>query len=422
MPPEGTSPGTGRGSDGTWVSGGDRKALLAFVDDAATETMLRDSLSDVTLETFEIERGGIRAAIQALQKIATPRSLIVDVGAEEEPLSALLDLSQVVEPDVRVLVIGTINDLDFYREVTGGLGAREYLPKPLSRDAIVRLFAPVIVGRQVRNQELSGGRVITVTGARGGVGASTIAVNLAWHFGVSRGRHTVLLDPDLHTGTAALYVDAPTGPGLRAALEIPDRIDNLFVERAAQVLKDRLHVLAAQEALSERPECAADAAPRLLAALRRRYNFIVVDVPFHPVPLYRDLLDLASQRVIVFEPTLAGVRDALRLRALHDGQAQMAPTVLLLNRLGMPGGLTLAQVEDGLEGRVDMVIPDLPKRLAAAANLGDPAARQRGFFQIRVEELARLTAFNRLLDSATVPAAGKRRSAKKRVWQIWKKS
>ena len=52
---------------------------------------------------------------------------------------------------------------------------------------------------------------------------------------------------------------------------------------------------------------------RLLEALRRRYNFIVADVPFAPVPVYRDLLDLVDQRVLVMEPTLAAVRDTLRL-------------------------------------------------------------------------------------------------------------
>jgi pilus assembly protein CpaE len=396
--------------------------LLVFVNDAATETVLRESLADAMPETFEVTRGGIRAAIQALRKMPTPRNLIVDISDDDEPLTALLDLSQVVEPDVNVLVVGSITDLDFYREVTRGLGAREYLPKPLTRDMIVRLFTPVIAGRQVAAQELQGGRVITVTGARGGVGASTLAVNLAWHFGVKRGRHTLLLDPDLHTGTAAFYVDAPAGPGLRAALELPDRIDNLFLERAALVLQDRLHVLAGQEPLGERLTFAVDAAPRLLATLRRRYNFIVVDVPSHPLPLYRDFLNLATQRVIILEPTLAGVRDALRLRALHDGQAQLEPTVLLLNRLGMPGGLTQSQVEDALEGKVDMVIPDLPKRLAAAANMGEPEVRKRGFFQIRVEDLARLTAFNRLLDSTTsAPMGAKRRNETKRAWRFWKK-
>ena len=415
-----TQLGDVRESKNAWVPDGDRAMLIAFVTDAASDVTLRDGLSDATPHSFEITRGGIRAAITAMQKTATPRSLIVDVSGEDEPLSALFDLSQVVEPDVHVLVVGEIASLDFYREVTRNMGAVEYLAKPLTRDKVLRLFAPVIVGRPTTAPELDGGRVITVTGARGGVGATSIAVSLAWHFGVERSRHTVLVDPDLQTGTAALYLDAPTGPGLRAALEMPDRIDDLFVERASQVLKDRLHVLAGQEPLIDRPVYALDAAPRLLAALRRRYNFIVVDVPFQPVPLYRDLFDLASQRVIVFEPTLAGIRDALRLRAMHDAQNQSSPTVLVLNRSGMPGCLTPAQVEDALESSAAIIIPDLPKRLSAAANMGEPAILQKTFFRLRVHDLAQLVAFNRLLDSAAAPITGKRQSEKKRGWQVWK--
>lgn len=423
MAADGALPGLPRDPDEPWAGNSDRVALIAFVNEATTEAVLRDSLSDAIPEAIEIARGGIRAAVAAMQKQATPRSLIIDISGVDEPLSALRDLSQVVEPDVKVLVIGEFTDVDFYREVTRGLGAHEYLPKPLTRDMVVRLFIPVIIGQAAAAQDVSGGRVITVTGARGGVGATTIAVNLAWHFGVLRNRHTVLLDPDLHTGSAALFVDAAPGPGLRAALEMPDRIDDLFVERASVTLKDRMHVLAGQEALTDRPACAPDAAPRLLAALRRRYNFIVADVPFQPVPLYRDLLDLATQRVIVFEPTLAGVRDTLRLRALYGKTAQSEKTVLLLNRDGMPGGLTRAQVEDALEGRPDLMIPDLPKRLADAANMGDPATRHRSFFRLRVNDLARLVAFNRLLDSGTAaPPPFKRTADRKRAWQIWKKA
>jgi hypothetical protein len=71
---------------------------------------------------------------------------------------------------------------------------------------------------------------------------------------------------------------------------------------------------------------------------------------------------------------------------------------------------------------VDMAIPDLPKRLAAAANMGEPAIRQSGYFRLRVQDLARLVAFNRLLDSTASPVSTKRREDKKRGWQIWKKA
>ena len=111
------------------------------------------------------------------------------------------------------------------------------------------------------------------------------------------------------------------GPGLRVALEAPERLDCLLAERAAQPAADRLHVLAGEETLAIQPEPRARRRrTALLDALRTRYNFIVADVPFAPVPLYRDLLDLVDQRVLVMEPTLAAVRDTLRLLALPEGR------------------------------------------------------------------------------------------------------
>ncbi|MCG4499138.1 P-loop NTPase, partial [[Clostridium] innocuum] len=73
---------------------------------------------------------------------------------------------------------------------------------------------------------------VTVTGVRGGVGASTVAVNLSWYLGVESKRHTVLLDTDLHRGVCAMMLGVKPGSDLRMALEVPQQIDDLLVERA----------------------------------------------------------------------------------------------------------------------------------------------------------------------------------------------
>ena len=60
---------------------------------------------------------------------------------------------------------------------------------------------------------VQGGGLVIVTGVSGGVGATTLAVNLAGHFGVSMNRHTVILDPDLHLGDASLLLNVKAGSG-----------------------------------------------------------------------------------------------------------------------------------------------------------------------------------------------------------------
>jgi pilus assembly protein CpaE len=219
----------------------DRPTVIAFVRDQDTETALREGLIEAVPQGFDIHRATVQSAMVALQNMPTPRVLIVDVSGEDQPLSALGELSDVVEPDVRVLVIGDREDLNFYRQMTHGLGVMEYLYQPLMRDMVARYFGPRIQSGSAAPEAVVGGRVVTVTGTRGGTGASTIAANLAWHFGVEARRHTVLLDADLHRGTAAMLLGAKIGPGLRTVLEAPDRIDELFVERAAQPVSNRLH-------------------------------------------------------------------------------------------------------------------------------------------------------------------------------------
>jgi pilus assembly protein CpaE len=117
----------------------------------------------------------------------------------------------------------------------------------------------------------------------------------------------------------------PTGP-----LETPDRIDELFIERSAQVVTDRLHVLSSEENLVEQLKYDPSAAGRLIDTLRHRYNFVVIDAPFTGMPIHRDLLMLGHQRVLVMDPTLAAVRDMLRLLALPNGPLHVHRAVVVM--------------------------------------------------------------------------------------------
>ena len=373
-----------------------RAPLMAFVTDISTEMTLREGLEDVVSEKFEFRRAGIRVATAMLANMPTPLTLIVDLSGEQNPLAALSDLSQVVEPDVRVLVVGDRDDVNFYRQVTRDLGALEYLPKPLIRDVVARHFGPLLSRQAVAQDAVHGGRLVTVTGVRGGVGASTVAANLSWYFGVEARRHTVLLDTDLHRGTCGMLLGAKSGSGLRTAIEAPARIDELFVERVSQPAGDRLHLLAGEERLTDQPNYTPGGAAKLSDALRRRFNYVVADLPFTGQTMHRDLLHLAHQRVLVMVPTLASIRDTLRLLAIPNGPAQPRRAVVVLNRAGMSGGLDTRRVVDALKMAPDVVIPEVKRSVERAASLGKPVAQERGPFRNGMVALAREVGFAHL--------------------------
>ncbi len=371
-----------------------RVPLLAFTGDADTEHALREGLSGIVSEKVEFRHAGIRAAIATLAGMASPLTLIVDLGGEENPLVELSNLLQVLEPNVRMLVVGDSQGVDFYRQVTRDLGALEYLHKPLTRDIVARYFGPLLNQQRLMQDAVQGGRLVTVTGVRGGVGASTIAANLSWYLGVESKRHTVLLDTDLHLGVSAMLLGAKPGSGLHTVLKAPERIDELFMERATQQVAERLCVLSEQEDLADELDIPLGSAARLSDALRRRYNFIVTDLPFTGQPLHRDLMHLAHQRVLVMMPTLASIRDTLRLLDIPNGPAQPRRAVIILNRAGMAGGLEKRRILEGLGMAPDIVIPDIQRAVERAASLGKPVAQEHGPFRNAMETLAREVGFN----------------------------
>ena len=367
----------------------ERRPLVCFTADAETEQALRNGLSDLGRLQSEFHRADIEKAIAALREMPTPWTLVVDVACHPQPLAALEDLSQVVEPDVRVLVVGDREDVGFYRQLTRSFGVADYLYKPLTVAMVAEHFGPVVTRRRFTQAHVRGGRLLTVTGARGGVGASTIAGNLAWYLAEVAQRHAAVLDADLHRGIQPLLLSAAAGPGLRSAIEHPERVDELFVERSATAAGERLYLLAAEEPLGAPLSYSPGGAERLVGMLRRRYNFIVADAPFAAEGFGRDLLDLAQQRIFVFQPTLACIRDVLRLLQIEAGPAQASRPLLVLNRAGIRGGLSTRQVIEALKLEPDIVVPDLPRRVEEAATLGQMAVGAGGPFRNAIAQLAR---------------------------------
>jgi pilus assembly protein CpaE len=366
-----------------------RAKLLGFVNDAATEATLREGLADVLGAVPDIRRANIRKAIAALQRGAAASTLVVDIAGEDQPLAVLEDLAQAVEPNVTVLVIGDRQDMDFYRRITRGLGVREYLFKPLTVEMVARHFGTALDGRSNPASVLRGGRVLAVTGTRAGAGASTIAANLAWYLGEKMKRHTVLVDADLQTGSAAMMLGVQATPALQTALELPGRLDELFVERAVQAVGPCLDVLASEVPLNQPVLYTAGAAERLIGVLKRRYNYIIIDLPIGQSQIAREFNATAHQGLLVLDPTLPALRDALRLLALPPPPQHISRPLLVLNRAGAPGSLTEAQVEAALHAAPHLAIPELGRRMREAELSGKPAVSQGGPLQNAIAQLAR---------------------------------
>ncbi len=367
-----------------------RQKFIGFARDRGSANMLQEALSGHIPGQHHMHIVNFRASLEILKGMTTPEIVLVDLTGEDQPLNAIMDLSDVVEAGTLVIAVGEVQSLSFYRTITKGMGVKEYLPKPLSVARIERHLLPFIQAEASNTQTTRTGRIVSFAGTRGGVGTSAITANLAWFIASELHCHTVLLDTDLYTGSAALYLNVAIASGLNIALESPERLDPLLIERSVRQASGRLHVLAGQEDLNQTVTYQPGAAESLTKALAERYNFVIADTGARGVPIARDTQYFANQRVIVMDPSMISLRNAERLMELPGGPAQGGRIILVLNKAGMPNGLDQGVMEKALGQRFDAVIPDLPDILPRATEQGIPAAAQHGPFKALIGGLAKV--------------------------------
>jgi pilus assembly protein CpaE len=366
-----------------------RAPLLAFVSDSATEKALRDCLTQLSLAHGMIVRGGIAKAIETLGAERSPNILIVDISGVDLPVSQVDDLAEVCEPGVTVIAIGDRNEIGLYRDLLHA-GVTDYIVKPLTPQLIARALNQRTGTGEATAIQKKLGTMIGLIGARGGVGTTTIAVNLAWYLANRQSRRVALVDLDLQNGDCALALNIKATPGMREALVNPTRIDSTLLERVMTPVGQGLFVLSCEEPLRDDLEFTTEAVDTLVRALREQFHYVIVDVPRIPAAPYRRALDTADFRIIVGDQTLRSVRDIVRLRDVLGEDDGKRRNGFVVNRYGEGGrhSVTLQEMQHVLGLQPKTVIPFLPAVFAAATNGTRVAAARRSKFSDAIAALA----------------------------------
>jgi pilus assembly protein CpaE len=348
-----------------------RNRVVCFVNDEDSAGALRKGLEGSNLV---IRRGTIHHAIRMLETDTELFALVTDISGVDDPFTELERLAGVCPPDVRVALIGDSREITFYRELME-LGLTEYLPKPITRDMVLDQLRPKLLGDAASAPADRGGHVVSICGAQGGAGATSIAINLALQLAETTKAKVALLDLHLQGGEAAVMLGVRPGPGLRIALENPMRADTLFIERAAIEVNDRVALISADEELDAQLNITEAGVRHVLGLLRQRFNYIVVDVPVPFPPSIHPVLTLSRHVLVLLEAEVTGLRNAHALRNAVTNIAGKDRVFTLLNRANRAGGLPRASIVKALGAEPDMVIPDLGKGMTQAVNLGVPALK-----------------------------------------------
>jgi pilus assembly protein CpaE len=352
-----------------------RISVQAFCETAAVAEVIEEAILDRRLAKahMKVHMGGVAAAIEAFRSAPTPNLIVLESTSDRGYLiSSLESLAEFCDAGTKVVVIGHENDIALFRALTSQ-GVSDYIVAPVDVLEFIGHLSRLYNGSA--NEAL--GRIVSVVGAKGGVGASTICHNLAWSISRELRMQTVLADLDLAFGTAGLDFNQDPPQGIAEAVYSPERLDSNLVDRLLSKCSDTLSLLAAPATIERSYDLQEAMFDGVLDILRSTAPAIVLDVPHQWSAWTRRVLVASDEVLVVAAPDLANLRNAKTLiDTLHAARPNDAKAKLALNCVGVPRRpeISIADFAKAIDVEPLAIIPFEPKLFGTASNNGQMIA------------------------------------------------
>ena len=352
-----------------------RVSVQAFCETVETAAAIQSAGEDRRLGKahVKIQMGGITAAIEAYRGSPTPNVIMLETdGRGDGILTGLDGLAEFCDAGTRVVVVGRTNDVTLYRELVRR-GVSDYMIGPVGAIDVVRSVCNLFATPEAK----AVGRIIAIVGAKGGVGASTVAHNVAWAIARDLALDSVVADLDLAFGTAGLDYNQDPPQGIADAVFSPDRVDTAFIDRLLSKCTDHLSLLAAPATLDKVYDFGADAFDSIFDTLRTTMPCIVLDVPHQWSGWTKRALIAADDILIVAAPDLANLRNAKNIfDLLKTSRPNDRAPLYCLNQVGIPKRpeIPASEFAKAIESPPIASIPFEPQMFGSAANNGQMIA------------------------------------------------
>ncbi len=331
---------------------------------------LADFVAEVPVSASEFGESAIEELFAS-----DPEVVFLDLG--EDPADGISILRSICEssPDLIIIPAGPPVGAEALLEVMRS-GASEYLPKPVSPDDVEAALTRAArkLGGVHTKDDREEARTLAILSAKGGVGVTTLAANLAIELRRASRSRTLLLDLNLELGTAAAILGIQPRYSFLDLIRNFHRLDDDLLDSYLERHESGIHLLASPDRPEEIEGVTEKHIRVLLHFLRGHFGFIVIDLGRHLNPIATAALEQSDQCLMVATPTLPTLRNIKRVLPLVRVGAGSDPSAikLLLNEYTEDGEISVAQVEEVLGLDVFLTLPKDDLALRHSVNIGRP--------------------------------------------------
>ncbi|ATW26022.1 hypothetical protein DCMF_15695 [Candidatus Formimonas warabiya] len=283
------------------------------------------------------------------------------------------------DPHVSVIIISMQSGPEYLKKAMVA-GAREYVVEPINGQELVDTIKRVNYAEKIRRDKSMGKRksvsqdpqIITIFGAKGGVGKTTLSVNLAAHLANKTKGKIALVDLDLQFGDIPIFFNVVPRKSIAELVQERGKLNIQLIENYLLTHISNVKILPAPM----KPEYAelvdAENISKILTILKENFDYVIIDTP----PYFQDTtltaLEMSQQLLLVMTLDLPAIKNMkLNLDLLHSLN-QKNKSKLILNRATEHLGITIKDVETSLDFFIAETIPSDGKLVVTSVNKGIP--------------------------------------------------
>jgi pilus assembly protein CpaE len=348
---------------------------------------------------------GLRVTLSKVEELATlaqpgasqPALVILDMR-DRPTLPQTVGMLRRQHPSTGVVIVAASLEPALMLEAMRA-GVTEFLSGPVTAPDLNAAVARVTTS----TAPTTTGEVFSFLGAKGGVGTTTVATNVATALSQLSKGSTILIDLHLAYGDAAVYLGTEPRFSVIDAIENVHRLDKAFLSGLVGHAKGGLSLLASSDRASATP-VDATSVRALIESAAKHYRYVVLDVPRTDVMI--DALEPSTRIVIVANQELATVRAATRLSVALRQRYGKERLAVVVSRYDVQAEIGQSDVERVLGTPVAHTFPSNYRIALEALNSGRPIVLDN-----HNKLAAALTGFARgLVEIVDEPAPGKRQS------------
>lgn len=333
------------------------------------------------------------------------------IALDADPQRALTLVAEVSRqvPQCQVLVVSKSQEGSLILQAMRN-GAKEFLSAPLNLDDFMAALDRIQHVAGGRGGKAKGTKVVTVLGACGGVGCTSLAVNLGCALATNSANSVAIIDLDLALGDADVWLDIIPDYTIQDVAENISRLDYSLLKRSLTQHASGAFLLPRPVHMEERPPMNADELQRVIALLKATFSHLIIDVSKSFNPLDLAALDVSDQILVVTQLDLPCLRNVVRIIQFLEERSQGDKIRVIVNRVGLEDSqISLTKALDTIGREVFWQIPNEYAAVVESRNNGVPLVTE--FPKNRITRAIQQLAAQ--LDSATNTATDEEAAADK---------